>query len=266
MMMPTLRGFLTLLNTAGALSMASLLGFLYLMPAAFDHRVETIVLQEVRERIVAADTAELAVPSMSAGGALSAAGSAAFLHARLSERARALRSALEEAERREEATFDARDTDPCACPMLEQLGLLSTLGRVQSGLSRLEASAAELRETLLRELRVDLTIFAVSTLGAFVAAAALLAGAGSGGGAVSFRGLATVSASLSAATLLALVVYLGLQDWASVLVFASYWGWGYTAFIAFVWLFLLDHLLLQGFVTNAIVNAIGGALSATPGC
>lgn len=73
---------------------------------------------------------------------------------------------------------------------------------------------------------------------------------------------------LLVSTLVAVSIYLFGQDWFYTILYNDYMGWGYTAYIAVIFGFLMDVVFNRGRITleivNGIANAIGSAFSLAP--
>jgi hypothetical protein len=51
------------------------------------------------------------------------------------------------------------------------------------------------------------------------------------------------------------------QSWLMSFVFSDYAGWAYLAWASVLLAWLIDLVFLRAWITNLIVNAVGGAVS-----
>lgn len=116
-------------------------------------------------------------------------------------------------------------------------------------------------EALVAELLLDLKIFALTNAVCFGLACAAVRRESAGRRSLVLSGILMVSASLAAAT------YLFRQDWLHTILLSSYYGYGYTAFVAAVAGALCDLVFNRGRVLSAIAegltNALGSLASST---
>jgi len=107
------------------------------------------------------------------------------------------------------------------------------------------------------ELRRDITIFLASNL--IVLGIALFLALFRGRAA---RHLVPLSILLTFATLLTTYWYVFGQNWILTIIFSDYLGWSYLAFLAVVFLLLVDIALNHARVLSKILNALADALGA----
>lgn len=162
-----------------------------------------------------------------------------------------------------------RMQDPsCACRKAMSRALdvvtmvhISSLERAEPQLRRLvEGRYGEIVGDLLRDLR----IFTGTNLVAF----ALLLGLSLARPAQA-RPLLVPGVLLGGATLIASAFYIVGQDWFFALLYNDYVGFGYTAWLALIYVFLLDIALFQARITSFVLDAISqivGKVFSTISC
>ena len=73
---------------------------------------------------------------------------------------------------------------------------------------------------------------------------------------------------LALATIISSTIYIFVQDWFYTILYNDYMGFGYLAYVAVIFSFLMDVALNKARVTteviNGIANALGSALSVVP--
>ncbi len=256
------------LTATGVLVFGALFWFVHGTPDRFDRAVGAVVVSEVGDRLHAALPGLLGQPA--APGSL-VDDFAARLPGQLGQEVSARLSAVEVLSKPDAMEIAWRvlaavcecDRSGTAPPDLEQV-----LARVSSSLKiDLADARAELARTeerirafalgeyhaALSELRLDVSIFAGTTLALFLAA--LLLGV--------FKGQASahllpISLVLTGTTLVAGAWYLFGQDWLMTVVLSDYWGMAYPFFAGILATFLLDIAVFRARLTSLVLNGLGG--------
>ncbi|MEM8596543.1 MAG: hypothetical protein AAGF76_08755 [Pseudomonadota bacterium] len=238
---------------------AVLLLLVAFFPARFEVIVEALATAEVRERLEDPDRGGVeAVLDQAREAPLSTALTVAGWRDGLDARRHAVEAMLEELPQ-------PAANEPCVCPILQRLGVATSLHRTAMAIERLEASAEAVWAMVVSELRRDVAIFSASTLGALLLAAGI--GRCRPASPLARRMLAPLSITLSLAACAMAALYLGGQDWAETIVFGSYWGTGYTVGIGIAWLLLADMACTGGnLICQPVMSAVGTALNLIAPC
>jgi hypothetical protein len=119
------------------------------------------------------------------------------------------------------------------------------------GLDRVQNLIIGEYETVMKELRTDLTIFSGSNFFAFLLSLTLSLWRSNAA-----RHLLPISFALSIATTLALAWYIFGQNWIMTIIFSDYWGWTYLVFVVSLTLLMIDIAANKARITSFLFNGI----------
>jgi hypothetical protein len=206
--------------------------------------------------------------SMDSGSVL--AGAAESLYEHNEAAIRALRSELEGRIQQMLASALAEVRDPgCTCRRIVQAwlahGARSQLAQLLIDNGRIKSFIQSQYMKVAEDLRREIRIFTATNAFAFLLLLLL-----SLAKPAAARHLLLPGALLLVATLFCTCLYLFGQNWLLNLIHGDYLGWAYAAWLGVAFLLLVDIALNRGRVTtvivNAIIEAIGGVVSALTPC
>ena len=240
-----------------------LLGFVNLTPDRFEDSIKNIVIAQTSVQVSEA---------LSEAGVSLETGEASVLTRSVTQ---SIQSRIDEVQHGLDAGLDQMVADVLAsackldCDRREQAAaavrnyMEGSIARLENAKGNLEQLILGKYETVTRNLRADLNIFAGSNL-ALLSLSFLLSWLRRSAA----RHLLPIAVILTFSTALMSIWYLFGQNWVMTIVFSEYWGWGYPLMQGFIAALLLDVALNAGRATtrllNWLLNAAGSATQLVP--
>ena len=126
----------------------------------------------------------------------------------------------------------------------------------KTALENLRAVAQGRFDSIFDKLRHELTLISTINAAIFIVLFLIAFGAKA-------QRLAVLSAAmLTISTVISLGIYAFGTNWWWAILTDGYWGWSYLTLDGAVFLVFFDIVVLRGFVTNMIVNALGSMIPA----
>ncbi len=137
---------------------------------------------------------------------------------------------------------------------LFDIGLKALPPDTRTALDNLRAIAQGRFDSIFDKLRHELAL--ISTINAVIFLLLFLIALG----AKAQRLAVLPAAMLTIATVISLAIYAFGTNWWWAILTDGYWGWSYLTLDGVIFLLFVDIIVLRGFITNAIVSAIGSVI------